>query len=183
MSGDHAAAAVHADDETIAEPGERRVEKVGRRHRGSTHHDPMHADARYVGETPGAAHPAAVLNRDVDGLDDTLHDVDVAHLAGARRVEVDDVQRLSTISLPAPRKLHRIVAEHRGVVEVAAPKAHGLAVLDVDSRKDDHEVRTSRWTRCTNPASRRRPARELFSGWNCTAQTLSRATAATTDPP
>ena len=108
---------------------------------------------------------------------------EVGELAGAGGVEVDHVQRLGALVLPVARQLHRVVAEHGDVVEVAAPQAHGLACLDVDGREDDHEVPASRWTLATKPASRASPTLELFSGWNCTAQTLSRATAATTGPP
>ena len=108
---------------------------------------------------------------------------EVGELAGARRVEVDDVQRLGALVLPVARQLHGVVAEDGDVVEVAAAQADRLAGLDVDGGEHDHEVPASRWTLATNSASSASPTLELFSGWNCTAQTLSRATAATTGPP
>ena len=129
------------------------------------------------------ADAAAVLHGDVERLDDALDDREVGELAGARRVEVDDVQRLGALVLPVARQLHGVVAEDGDVVEVAAAQAHRLAALDVDGGEHDHEVPASRWTVATNPASSASPTLELFSGWNCTAQTLSRATAATTGPP
>ena len=124
--------------------------------------------------------PPPYCDGDVQRLDDAFHDREVRQLAGARRVEVDDVQRLGALVLPVARQLHRVVAEHGDVVEVTATQAHRLAGLDVDGGEHDHEVPASRWTLATNPASRASPTLELFSGWNCTAQTLSRATAATT---
>ena len=84
-------------------------------------------------------------------------------VSGARRVEVDDVQRLGALVLPVARQLHGVVAEDGDVVEVAAAKAHRLACLDVDGGEHDHEVPASRWTVATNPASKREPdARTLL---------------------
>ncbi len=135
----------------------------------TTQWTPMPATrARFV----GAADAAAVLHRDVEGLDDALHDGEVDELAGARGVQVDDVEGLRALVLPEPRQRDRVVAEHGDVVEVAAPQAHGLAALDVDGREDDHEARTSCLARSTKLASRRRPTTELFSGWNCIAHTV-----------
>ena len=130
-----------------------------------------------------------------------LEHVHVHELPRARRVEIDDVDRLGALRLPVPGKLHGVVGEHGDVVEVAAPQAYRLAVLDVDGREDDHQRpslgglgrgRSPPSPVAAGPAPRAaatkfpsspRPAAELFSGWNCTAQTLSRATAATTGPP
>ena len=70
----------------------------------------------------------------------SLDDREVGELAGARRVEVDDVQRLRALVLPVARQFHRVVAEHGDVVEVAAPQAHRLAGLDVDGGEHDHDV-------------------------------------------
>jgi len=140
-------------------------------------------DANRVPAAKLAADAAAILDGDVQRLDDAFHDREVHELAGACRVEVDDMQRLGALVLPVARQLHRVVAEHGDVVEVTATQAHRLAGLDVDGGEHDHEVPASRWTLATNPASRASPTLELFSGWNCTAQTLSRATAATTFAP
>ena len=103
----------------------------------------MHADAGHERQRLLAAHAAAVLHGDVERLDDALHDREVGEVAGAGRVEVDDVERLGALVLPVPRELHGVVAEDGHVVEVAAPQAHRLAVLDVDGGKHDHEVPAS----------------------------------------
>ena len=164
MRGDHAAAAVHADDETIAELVQGRLEKIAGGDGGRTHDHPVDAGLGDARETRGAAHATAVLHGDVERRDDAFDGADVGHLAGARRIEVDDVQRLGAFGLPAPRQLHGVIAEHGDVIEVPAPQAYGLAALYVHRRKDDHEACTSLRTRSTNPASRRSPVRELFSG-------------------
>src|SRR5665648_778429 len=127
-----------------------------------------------------AARTGEVVN--VDILERIVKSLDIPVQYGGG-IEVDDVEGLGALVLPETRQRDRVVAEHGDVVEVAAPQADGLAALDVDSREHDHEARTSILARSTKLASRLRPTRELFSGWNCIAHTLSRATAATTCPP
>ena len=138
VRGDHAVAAVETDDEALAEPVDGVVEQVQGRHRRRAHDHPVHADPGDQGETLGAADAAAVLHRHVDGVDDALDDLEVGQLAGARRVEVDHVQRLRTLLLPLARQRHRIVAEDGDVLEVSAAQADYLAALDTDGREHDH---------------------------------------------
>ena len=102
--------------------------------------------------------------------------------AGASGVQVHDVQGFGALGLPVTGELDGVVAEHRDVLEVAAAQPDRLSALDVDGWEDDH-VAASCVTCATKLARRRSPTDELFSGWNCTAQTLSRARAATTGPP
>ena len=92
--------AVEAHDQALAERLEGVVEQVERRHGGRAHDHPVDADARDQGKVLGAADAAAVLHGDVEGLDDALQDVEVHELAGARGVEVDDVEGLRALVLP-----------------------------------------------------------------------------------
>ena len=144
VRGDHAVRAVEADDEPVAEPVDRVVEQVERRDRGGAHDDPVHADAGHEREALRRADAAAVLDRDLERLDDVLDDGEVGELTAARRVEVDDVQSLGALVLPVARQFHGVVAEHRDVVEVAAPQTHRLACLDIDGGEHDHDVPASR---------------------------------------
>ena len=131
----------------------------------------------------GGAQPAADLHRHVDSRRDPLDVLEVRRRAGARAVEVDDVQRPRAVVDPAswPRRADRRRRRSAGV-EVAAREPHRLAVEDVDRRQQDHaRAAAGRGaaappqprTGATKFASSASPSPEDFSGWNWTPNTLS----------
>ena len=133
------------------------------------------------GQIGRRADAAPVLHGDVQGLDDAFHDGEVGEVTGAGRVQVHDVESLRALRLPHARELDGVVTEDGGVLERPPRRNRTALPPDVDGRKDDHG-RASCRTRLTKVASSAR-RRWLFSGWNCTAHTLSLATAAATRPP
>ena len=126
--------------------------------------------------------PAAHLDRDAHGAD---HRADRVRLLQAvdRRVEVDDVQALGALPLPAPRDVGRRVAVHGLVLRAALPQAHHATLADVDRRDDDHAALRAASTIFTKPSTMSSPTSWLFSGWNCTPTTLPRPTTAAKSRP
>src|SRR4029077_2259082 len=110
--------------------------------------------------------PAPHLHGDADGRADGRHPRSLHGAAGARAVEVHDVDPARPERLPAPRDADRVVAVDRLAGEIALREAHAAAAAEVDGRVDDHaRAATVR----TNPRSRLSPTRWLFSGWKTPA--------------
>ena len=120
--------AVDADDEAVAEPVD------GRRPAGraavtaavpmTTQCTPMPADTREALRRRGRRRRTARGSASALTMRSTM--CEVGELAGARRVEVDDVQRLGALLCPVARQLDRVVAEDGDVVEVAARRRTAL---------------------------------------------------------
>ena len=126
------------------------------------------------------AQPAAKVHGSREGGRDARDQCRVHRLPGAGTVEVDDVERRGALVGEALRLVDGVVAEHRGLGEVALPQADGLAVLQVDRRVEgDHAAagRAARTPASPRP-SRPRPAALDFSGWNWTPCTPGRPAAA-----
>src|SRR6185312_4818820 len=124
------------------------------------------------------AQPAAELDGHAELPRDPLQMLQVRGSAVARAVEIDDVQPAGTALDPRARRGQRLGVVDRLLREVALREPHGLAAADVDGRVEDHAATArSRSHVALKLASRRRPALEDFSGWNCTPKTFSRATA------
>src|SRR5262249_32851437 len=104
----------------------------------------------------------------------------VHRLARPGAVQVDHVQRLRALVGEALRLVDGVVAEHRGLREVALPQPDRLAVLQGDRRVEGDHAAAGRAAR--TPASQRpsrpRPAALDFSGWNWTPCTPGRPAAA-----
>ena len=97
---------------------------------------------------------------------------------GDRAVQVDDMQALRALRGPVAGHRDRILREYRRAAHVALLQAHAAAVLQVNCRNDEHLVLDGNQGRQRTKLERScRPADWLFSGWNCTAKMLSRATA------
>ena len=123
------------------------------------------------------AQPAPDLHRHVRLRADPPDRVEVARRAGPRAVQVDHVQRARAGLDPGQRGVERVVAVDGPRGEVALHEAHGLAVEDVDRRVEDHAA--TRAQIAAKFSSSRSPCVEDFSGWNCTPNSGSRATADT----
>ena len=69
----------------------------------------------------------------------------------------------------------------RGLRRAGVPRRRCLDTGELTRRHSERLVRQGR--HCRKFAISRRPARWLFSGWNCVPMTVSRATMAVTGPP
>src|SRR5436190_1864878 len=95
------------------------------------------------------------------------------------------MQRAGAGAHPAQRGGQRIAVVYALGLEVAAQQAHRAAVEDVDCRVEPHRATAVR-AAAQIPAkfaSRRRPAADDFSGWNCTPKKQPRCTAVTNSSP
>ena len=83
-----------------------------------------------------------------------------------------------TLGGKSVRDLEGVFGEDRLLGVVALTEADHFAVAEVDGRNDLQSGRyTLAWTRCLTKLSySRRPISPLFSGWNCVATMLPRAT-------
>ena len=99
-----------------------------------------------------------------------------------RAVEIDDVQRARAGGDERAGARDRIVVVLRFARGVAALEAHASAAAQID-RRDEQQRRASGARAPGNCRAARPPVRWLFSGWNCVAITLSRATIAAKRPP
>ncbi len=111
-------------------------------------------------------------------LGDGPHQVEVPRRSFPGSVEVDHVQDSARLRDPVLGHGHRVVAEHGLVGEVAPAQAHAAAALDVDGRNEPHQPAACISRPPALPGGRssgRSGAPEVldFSGWNCTAATLS----------
>src|SRR5215210_2229744 len=167
--GDVAAADVDRDEHARAERGDDRVEEVDvAERRGADDHALGARPQRLADGLEGAQAPA-VLHRHARLARDPAQVLDRLRLAGARAVEVDDVEEPRARLDPRPRGRQRIVVVDGRVLEAALDEAHRPAVEDVDGGIEDHAA-------ATKFASSASPSREDFSGWNWTPATLSRST-------
>ena len=77
------------------------------------------------------------------------------------------MQRPGALLDPVARGLERVVGVDRLVLEAPLAEPHGAPAGDVDRGIEDHDAAT--WAQTpVKFASRRRPASDDFSGWNCT---------------
>src|SRR5262249_32298064 len=136
-------------------------------------HHALRAHPEGVVDSLGAPEAAAELDGDADCVDDLLHDLEVPRLAGARAVQVHDVERPGALLHPAPGGVNRVGVEGGLAVVVALHQADRTTAADVDGRVEDHAGTHA----STNRASSPRPASLDFSGWNCTPQIGPRSTA------
>ena len=140
---------------------------VAERRRADDH--PLRPRPQRLADRGERAQAAAVLDRHARLARDPAQVVDRLRRAGARAVEVDDVQEARARLDPRLRGGQRVVVVDGLVLEAALDEAHRLAVEDVDGRVEDHAA-------ATKFASSASPSREDFSGWNWTPATLSRST-------
>ena len=165
--GDVAAADVDRDEHARAERLDHRVEEVDIAERRGADDHALGAGPQRLAHRRQVAQPAAVLDRHAGLLGDPAQVLDRARLAGAGAVEVDDVEEARAGVDPRLGRLDRVVVVDGLVLEATLDEADGLAVEDVDGGIEDHG---------TKFASRWRPSRLDFSGWNWTPATLSRST-------
>ena len=92
-----------------------------------------------------------------------------AHLGA---VEVDDVDRLSPLTLPLAGALDGVGIVHFGTPEVPLLQTHASTAAQVDSGIDG-EVAQADFAHARKFSYNFRPALLLFSGWNCTATRFS----------
>ena len=81
---------------------------------------------------------AAVLDGHAALAGDPRQVLERPRLAGARAVEVDDVQLPRARRHPVARGVQRVVAVDGLVLEAALAQPDGPAALDVDRRVEDH---------------------------------------------
>src|SRR5690606_18905903 len=106
----------------------------------------------------------------------------VDRVARAGRVEVDDVHPRRPGIGEGDGCVDRVVGVRRLGLVVALDEPYYPPTTQVDRRIQlGHAWTGAHWA--TKLASRRRPSRLDFSGWNWTANTLSRRNAALTGPP
>ena len=117
----------------------------------------------------GRAQPAAVLNGHVQ-LGDLAQVLQVDRLARPGAVEVNHMQSVRARLDPGASRGQRVLVVDLLGVEVALQEAHGAAAEYVDRRIELHLATGTRAVAqmAVKLASRRRPAAEDFSGWNCT---------------
>src|SRR5262245_26186991 len=111
------------------------------------------------------------LHRGADGG----HQLRLHRTAGARAVQVDDVQPARARRREAARHRHRVVAVDRLAIVGALQEADAAPAAQVDGGVDGHASPRPRTTP-TKFSSRPSPTCWLFSGWNWQAKMLSRAT-------
>ena len=181
--GELAVASVDGDDEPLAELRDGLVEEVDVGIRGGSDHDARRAGFDHVPDRFDRPQAAADLYGHVEFTGDPLDVLEVRRRAGARAVEIDNVEIASPVLDPAPRGIERVGVVHGPGVEVALREPDGLAVEDVDRRQQDHARAASARVvllcaahSALKLASIRRPSAEDFSGWNCTPNTDPRAT-------
>src|SRR5690606_31107639 len=141
--------------------------------RACAEHDGRSAVSDQSGCALGRAHATADLNgcaaRNVDDPADVLRIVADTE----RSIEIDDVERWKTAFDPVACDGGRIRQTHAFVVRLTADELHHASRTEIDRGMHDHRRTCARKLRST-----RSPGSPLFSGWNCTPQTLSRRTAA-----
>src|SRR6185369_9338214 len=108
---------------------------------------------------------------------DVTNEREVGSVSGGG-VEVDEVQPMEAVVLPAPHHVQRI-REPDALLRIRpAHQLHARAVAQIDGWDGDHRdlplVRAS----SRNACSQRTPAVELFSGWNWTPTAVPARTAA-----
>src|SRR5207245_8349883 len=138
------------------------------------------------------ADPAARLDLHGEAVRDGADVVEVLRRAGARAVEIDDVEPFGAFGDELPGRLERRRGDLLRGLEVAPRHADGLTLIDVDRRVDDHQIRGAppredppsaasreapppRDPPSTESAKARRsrsPSAPDFSGWNCPPSTL-----------
>ena len=126
--------------------------------------DPRRAGRERVAHGLDGAQPAAELHRHAELAGDLLEVMEVLRRAGARAVEVDDVQVARARRDPVARRLERIVAVDGLGVEVALHEADRLATGDVDRGIEDHEAACTVAQIPTKLRRSARPSVEDFSG-------------------
>src|SRR5262249_46642925 len=89
--------------------------------------------------------------------------------ARERAVEVDEVERLRPVALERERRLDRIAVVARLAVRRALDEPDGPPAAQVDRRNHSHGAAI-----LAKFSSSRRPARWLFSGWNCAPKSRPR---------
>src|SRR5207245_4419620 len=125
------------------------------------------------------ADPAARLDLHGEAVRDGADVVEVLRRAGARAVEIDDVEPFGAFGDELPGRLERRRRDLLRGLEVAPRHADGLTLIDVDRRVEDHRIRAARPPRDhppTESATARRtrsPVAPGFSGWTRTPTTFS----------
>ncbi len=163
---------------TIRSPysADHRARVVGPLDQQRADHDRVRAGVEPRPHVVPRADAAAGLHRHVDrGADRAQRGL---VLAGAERaVEVDHVQRARAGRDEGARAGDRVGVVARLARRVAALEPHGVAAAQVD-RGVERERALHRAAMRRKLSSSRAPVVRLFSGWNCVAMTLSRATTA-----
>ena len=145
--------------------------------RGAEHHAGHPRSEQRLGGLD-AADTSAGLHRHVQRSGDRCDQVAVAWLAGARRVEVDDVHPRRTLGLEGERLGDGFLAVDGAAAVVALVEPHATPLEQVDRRIQIHQSLSSPAARRTKFASSCNPGVPDFSGWNCVAMTISRWAAA-----
>src|SRR5262249_9721678 len=127
-------------------------------------HHPRGAGVEHRLDRRGVAQPAAHLNGDADRAADGGDQRRLYRPPGTRAIEVHDVDPPCPQRLPATGKDHGVVAVDGLAREIALGKTHAAAAAQVDCGIDDHRAMVR-----TNPRSRLKPTRWLFSGWKTPA--------------
>src|SRR5690606_5326234 len=111
--------------------------------RGRADHHPRHPEIEPTFDGFGRADSAAELDVAGERFDDPLDRLAVAALPGEGAVEIDDVQVLRPGFGEGQRLRSRVVAVDGGAVHITFGQAHDLALLEIDSGKDNHPAAPS----------------------------------------
>ena len=141
-------------------------------HERRAQHHARHARVGQARDGVERAHAPAHLHLEQGLAHDALDDGDVLGAPRPRTVEVHHVQPRRALLLEQLRLGGGVVVVHGHAVVIALGEADGLAAQDVDGRKQVHGAHAP-FTMDTKLRSRRAPASELFSGWNCTPNATS----------
>ena len=101
----------------------------------------------------------------------------IDRVTGPRAIQVNNMQPLRACFDPAPRRIERIFGKHRLAVKAAFFQTDTFATTDIYRRKYYHIDISLKFAKIF------RPTALDFSGWNWTAWTRPRPTAAVTCPP
>ena len=164
LGRDLAGPGVDRDDNALPVALHQLVDEVGVGQRGRAEHDPLGAGSERRGHRPGVPEAAPELDLGVELGRDASHVREVHGAPGACAVEVDDVQRASSLLDPSPRRIERIGVIRRLLVVVAPQEPHRVPPSDVDRRQENHAGRATQSS--VKLASNRNPAALDFSGWN-----------------
>ena len=160
-------------------------QQVGVLDDGRAHHHAVDAGGEGGLDRGPRAQAAAEVDRPREGGGDARDERRVHRLALEGAVQVDHVERRRPLLGEAARLGDGVVAEDRGLGEVALAQAHGLAALQVDCgvERDHAWARRAARTPASQRPSRPSPAVLDFSGWNWTPASPARPAAAQNGTP
>ena len=100
-------------------------------------HHPIGSLGEQAFDVFGRADAAADLHRR-GGVGEQVAHCRAVRSAARRRIEIDDVQSLETVSRPAPRDVTRITEADFFLFEVSADELHDAALAKINGRDGEH---------------------------------------------